>query len=306
MYIEIIVALIKQKKLEDFEFTFDIIKQLNFENIDITKIMFDKLYEILNNNEYYINDYIISNGKDLYNEKKLNFYFILINYILKNPIYLYQIPFLIKTINNVNTILKNNDCLHRIKSINIYNKLAYLINIFTNTKSQSSKKFSPFLNLNYKTKKNDKSRVKKGKNEQYKLLNYVSNQNYFERVLKSSQNSSLTELDNIYCYYLLFSDNNFKLAFNDAIEDQNLFNEYFNSNKFGNAEFNNIFKEIISNEELKNLYYKENFVKLLIKEIFYYKDPFKEIKNLENELPINPNFKSIKILSEFLDKEKNK
>ena len=81
MYIEIIVELIKQKKLENFEFTFDIIKQLNFENIDITKIMFDKLYEILNNNEYYINDYIISNGKDLYNEKNLNFYFILINYI---------------------------------------------------------------------------------------------------------------------------------------------------------------------------------------------------------------------------------
>ena len=301
MYIEIIVELIKQKKLENFEFTFDIIKQLNFEIIDITKIMLDKLYEILNNNEYYINDYIISNGKDLYNEKKLNFYF-----ILKNPIYLYQIPFLIKTINNVNTILKNNDCLHRIKSINIYNKLAYLINIFTNTKSQSSNKFSSFLNLNYKTKKNDKSKVKKGKNEQYKLSNYVLNQNYFERVLKSSQNSSLTELDNIYCYYLLFSDNNFKRAFNDAIEDQNLFNEYFNSNKFGNAEFNNIFNEIISNEELKNLYYKENFVKLLIKEIFYYKDPFKEIKNLESELPINPNFKSIKILSEFLDKEKNK
>ena len=306
MYIEIIVALIKQKKLEDFEFTFDIIKQLNFENIDITKIMFDKLYEILNSNEYYINNYIISNGNDLYNEKKLNFYFILINYILKNPIYLYQIPFLIKTINNVNTILKNNDCLHRIKNINIYNKLAYLINIFTNTKSQSSNKFSSFLNLNYKTKKNDKSKVKKGKNEQYKLSYYVLNQNYFERVLKSSQNSSLTELDNIYCYYLLFSDNNFKLAFNDAIEDQNLFNEYFNSNKFGNAEFNNIFKKIISNDELKNLYYKENFVKLLIKEIFYYKDPFKEIKNLESELPINPNFKSIKILSEFLDKEKNK
>ena len=81
MYIEIIVELIKQKKLENFEFTFDIIKQLNFEIIDITKIMLDKLYEILNNNEYYINDYIISNGKDLYNEKKLNFYFILINYI---------------------------------------------------------------------------------------------------------------------------------------------------------------------------------------------------------------------------------
>ena len=81
MYIEIIVELIKQKKLENFEFTFDIIKQLNFEIIDITKIMLDKLYEILNNNEYYINDYIISNGKDLYNEKNLNFYFILINYI---------------------------------------------------------------------------------------------------------------------------------------------------------------------------------------------------------------------------------
>ena len=67
---------------------YNIINQLELENINITKIMFDELSQILNSNKSYINEYIILKEKDLYNEKKINFYFILLKYILKNSIYI--------------------------------------------------------------------------------------------------------------------------------------------------------------------------------------------------------------------------
>ena len=59
--------------------------------------MIDDIFKILNNNENYINDYILINNEDFSNEKKINFYFILFKYILKNSIYIYQLPFILKT-----------------------------------------------------------------------------------------------------------------------------------------------------------------------------------------------------------------
>ena len=68
--------------------------------------MINKLYEIFNSNKDYINDYLILNLEDFSNEKKVNFYYILLKYILKNSIYIYQIPFFIKTSVNIKQILR--------------------------------------------------------------------------------------------------------------------------------------------------------------------------------------------------------
>ena len=106
IYDEIICALIKSRKFEDYEYTCGILKDLDLENIDITKNMYVKLSQLLNNNENYITDYIIINKEDLFNEKKINFYYILIKYILKNSIYIYNIPFLLKTRKNIIKIIR--------------------------------------------------------------------------------------------------------------------------------------------------------------------------------------------------------
>ena len=109
VYIEIINALIKNRKIDDYGLISDLIKQLDLENIDFTKIMINKLYEIFNSNKDYINDYLILNLEDFSNEKKVNFYYILLKYILKNSIYIYQIPFFIKTSVNIKQILNSNN-----------------------------------------------------------------------------------------------------------------------------------------------------------------------------------------------------
>ena len=106
IYINIINSLIKNRKFEDYYYTLNVIKELDLENIDITQNMYNSLLDLLNSHESYIDDYIISTVEDLYDEKKINFYYILIKYILKNYIYRYSIPLLLNTRKNIIKILK--------------------------------------------------------------------------------------------------------------------------------------------------------------------------------------------------------
>ena len=95
IYIEIIKALFNNKKFEDYEYTFNILNQLDLESINIANIMKDELSNILN--EDYIKQYIIRNISDIFNDKIINFYYLLFKYIFKNNIFIYQFPFLLKT-----------------------------------------------------------------------------------------------------------------------------------------------------------------------------------------------------------------
>ena len=92
IYIEIINALISNKKIEDFEYTYNIFEQLDLKNICLTKIM----YDILANGQNY-KDYEINNAEDLNDERKFNFYYLFLEFIFKNSIYIYNVPFLLKT-----------------------------------------------------------------------------------------------------------------------------------------------------------------------------------------------------------------
>ena len=105
IYIEIFNALIENRKLENYDDVIEIIKMLDLENIDITKIMYDKISILLNSNEAYITDYIISKVEDLKNINKINFYYIIIKYLIKRPIYIYNISMLLKTRKNIIKII---------------------------------------------------------------------------------------------------------------------------------------------------------------------------------------------------------
>ena len=106
IYSLLINSLIKLNKFKDKKYIYDIIDQLDIENISITETIFDKLNEILNSNESYLKEYIIGKEEDLFDEVKINFYYILLQYILKNSIYIYQIPFLLKIRKIIIKVLK--------------------------------------------------------------------------------------------------------------------------------------------------------------------------------------------------------
>ena len=86
IYIDIINNLIKAKNFENYDECKEIIEQIEIGKINITKNMYDELLRTLNLNDDYITKYLISEIKDLLDEKKINFYFILLKYIIKSNI----------------------------------------------------------------------------------------------------------------------------------------------------------------------------------------------------------------------------
>ena len=135
IYINIISSLIKTNKIDDFEYTCKIINQLDLENISITEKMFNDLSKLLDTNEIYMTDYKIKEKDDLFVNKKVNFYFILIKYILKNSFYIYQIDFLNEVRKTVIKIIISNskeinDLINRTSSTIKKEQILYIIKVF--------------------------------------------------------------------------------------------------------------------------------------------------------------------------------
>ena len=107
IYCKIISWLIEKNIFQDYDDTYDFISELELETINITNNMLKYLINILNKEDV-INNYGIFEMDDLLNGKKINFYYIFFKYILKNDIYIYQIPFFLKNKKNLIQIIKYN------------------------------------------------------------------------------------------------------------------------------------------------------------------------------------------------------
>ena len=108
IYIGIILNLIKQRKMENYEYTLDVLKQMDFENIKLTKNMIDKLNELFEDKNI-LNYYQIRKPIDLSNETKINFYYFLLKYILKDDsLLIYQNALLINTKRSIIEMIKTN------------------------------------------------------------------------------------------------------------------------------------------------------------------------------------------------------
>ena len=68
----------------------------------------NELCQIFNMNETYITDFLILKEGDLFDEKKIDFYYIFLKFILKNQIYIYLYPNLIKIKKIIIKQLKSN------------------------------------------------------------------------------------------------------------------------------------------------------------------------------------------------------
>ena len=97
LYTNIIISLIKNDKLADFDISIQICEQLNLENIDIPfeeNNLLKNILEALDLKNEYIQKYNIEKFEDIENSKKMKFYYILLKYIFKCPSYVYKIPLL--------------------------------------------------------------------------------------------------------------------------------------------------------------------------------------------------------------------
>ena len=151
IYAEVIISLIKNKKLENYEYSKNIMEQLDIENIDLTKEMFISLKKEFDDNldKEYIKCYNITNT---FNENHINFYYILFKYVFKISYYIYQIKFFLNAQKSLKDIIKNND------------------NILSDIKSNERKEFVliifldsdyDFIKNKYETKKDNYSNPSK-------------------------------------------------------------------------------------------------------------------------------------------------
>ena len=105
---EFLISLIKQNKLDNYEYIYSFLEQMDLLNIRIGKDILERLKIVLDKKNDYMKPYIIDSKDHLSDESKINFYYILFKFILKDPIYIYQIDFLIETRNRILNIIKSN------------------------------------------------------------------------------------------------------------------------------------------------------------------------------------------------------
>ena len=226
IYIKIIISLIESKKISDYDYTYNIINQLDLKKIDITEVMFDKLNNYFIKEKDHINEYIIKCKKDLFTEKKLNFYYILIKYILKNSIYIYQIPQLLETRQLILKLWKANEISYDFINNNIKEKLDYVIETMLDSKYYFEISELPLIKLKeimkyykqnlFESKKDDISNIdymiknKKGffrkylndyetakkMNDRYPIINYLYAEENNEEKNNKKTESEIKDLTN--------------------------------------------------------------------------------------------------------------
>ena len=108
LYIEIINNLLRTNKFNDLNSTKIILEELDIIHINITESMFAELNTILNRDNDFIKRYEILDIKDLFDEEKINFFYLLLKYVLKNKKYIYINSFLLKTRTFIIKLIKNN------------------------------------------------------------------------------------------------------------------------------------------------------------------------------------------------------
>ena len=109
IYSNIIISLIKNNMFEDYEYTYNIIKTIDLESIDITNKIYEDISDLLNNDESIKIKYNIIKLVDLYDNKKVNFYFILLKYILKdNSLLIDKIEYLYKMKISITNLINSN------------------------------------------------------------------------------------------------------------------------------------------------------------------------------------------------------
>ena len=133
LYSIIISIFINKINDNNYEYLKNILIELDLENISITKIMFEELSKIINEKKEYK---MFSSENFKFTEEIINFYYILFKYILKDPIYIYNIYSLFESRKNFLNYIKRNSkiiFLDNFKDNNTKEKFQYICKFITDS-----------------------------------------------------------------------------------------------------------------------------------------------------------------------------
>ena len=131
LYAKIIIKVFKSDLC--YEQASNILNELDLEAINITENIYNEIINFLINE----NNSIIETIEDFINDKNVNFYYLLLKYVLKNPLYIYQSAFLLKTrqllISNINNSLYSLVALISEVSCGVKRKIDFIIKVLSDT-----------------------------------------------------------------------------------------------------------------------------------------------------------------------------
>ena len=208
IYVYIIIAFLKYKRYNNIQEIDYIIKELDLETIDLTEKMIDEISKIFIKNKELINENKIINIHDLF--KNINFYHLIFKYLIKNQIFIYNCPFLLKT---RRTLLKLNfnERLHNLSfdiSKDKLEKINFILEKIIDSKFYYNKD-NNLINNNNSTNSNNTNNNSTNSNNISNSNNNStnSNNNSANNNNNSSNNSSNSNNNNQSSSY---SDNNYK------------------------------------------------------------------------------------------------
>ena len=116
IYSKILISIIEENKFENADNISKKLKELNFDKIFLTKTIYNNLIKKLNYDGIYMKPYRIMKVADLFNIKIVNFYNLLLKYIFKNNLYIYNVEFL---------LIARRTILHMIREMQELNKIYF-------------------------------------------------------------------------------------------------------------------------------------------------------------------------------------
>ena len=136
IYMNFFIQLIKSENL-NFDDVYNMIKCLEFGELNITENMYQDLKDFINIKENNAKKFFIEKIEDLININKIHFYYIILKYILKNRLFLYQFQFLLNTRKLLIDIINNNLYTLIVIAYELHSslseKLEFLIKIITDS-----------------------------------------------------------------------------------------------------------------------------------------------------------------------------
>ena len=220
IYLKILISLIENNKFDIIDNCLGIMEQLDLINIDITETIFDGLNKIINKKNKLMEKYTINEKKDLEDKIKINFYYILFKYILKNKYFMYNNKFLFENYKRIKKIVKKYKIIpkyeykitNELLNILDLNKNNYDKEIENNRKQSESQGY----NLSSMTENNNISEIENNREQSlsqgYNLSSLEYNLEKAKREKDFGREESKVELDN---NIPLFS-NLYKSRFNDS------------------------------------------------------------------------------------------
>ena len=285
IYIQIIISLIKEEKLKDYDFSSNIFNQLDLQSINLTEKIYNKLLSVFNINNNYIKRYIISNIEDLYDEHKINFYFIILKYIFKSSIYIYYIPLLLNTRNTIIKLLKSD--INKFSEFNTINPhLKEKIDFVLKSLFDSDYYYNKYLSSKFvKIKqiiKYYKTFLKKSKKHDIILLeksiNNLDKEIQYEKYYKDLEKAQKLNLRSPLINYILEKD---KLNNNDELENAIKNKKIIKIKKSYKEMLNNIFNNNDNKTILLNIFTEDEY-NFFINEVNVYPKIYNKIFDENN------------------------